>query len=133
MGTRIFEWRLTLWRLVHLPQSFWRLYCMWRNRFRVGEIYLDGFHHPVVVTESCAISPSGSRLGPWDYELAGISLLDGSSPRSSSVMHSAPERVSYQLACLWLANVDRLNQTAEHLSALLESSPALNQVWGQVR
>ncbi len=48
-----------------------------KNKIRVGDIYLDCDNHPVFCTES---------LGD---DVAGISLIDASRPRSCSIMHCA--------------------------------------------
>jgi hypothetical protein len=54
------------------------------DRIGVGDIYEDCAYHPVLCTLA-------------DYEgdeLAGISLIDGSSPRSCSPTHCGPVRLT---------------------------------------
>lgn len=54
------------------------------DRIEVGDIYEDCAYHPVLCTLA-------------DYEgdeLAGISLIDGSSPRSCSPTHCGPMRLT---------------------------------------
>lgn len=53
-----------------------------RLKIRVGDIYEDCAHHPVLCTESGADA------------VAGISLFDGSGPRSCSVHHCGPRKMT---------------------------------------
>lgn len=56
---------------------------LWRKRkIRVGDVYLDCDNHPVYCTESDG------------YDVAGKSLIDGSSPRSCSIKDCAVIRLS---------------------------------------
>lgn len=114
-------------RLLHLPSSLYRWYAL--PKISVGDIYLDCGNHPVVCTESVLVSPSGSTLGPWDYDLAGVSLLDGSFPRSCSVRHCAPRKVSYDMAILWAATQPERDKVLKTIHVIYEQSPELRQVW----
>lgn len=61
-------------------------------KFKLGDIYLDVFDHPTVCLE---IDIDYARK---DISLAGVSLFDGSYPRSCSVVHSAPDKIAYEEA-----------------------------------
>ena len=57
-----------------------------RKKFAVGKFYEDCAYHPVLCTE---IS---------EDDLSGISLIDGSSPRSCSLKHCAPRPLTFEEA-----------------------------------
>jgi len=67
-----------------------------------GDIYEDCAFHPVL----CYLVIRRRREGsPWwrllladDWDLCGISLLDGSRPRTCSVKHCAPQRITLDQA-----------------------------------
>ena len=61
-----------------------------KSDFKVGDIYEDGAYHPVLCTEV--------ETEERDVCLYGISLIDGSHPRSCSVMHSGPIKFSVEEA-----------------------------------
>lgn len=66
------------------------------DRIAVGDIYEDCFYHPVLCTSA-------------DYqedELSGISLIDGSSPRSCSPSHCGPVRLTVEEAVAIKADLD---------------------------
>lgn len=54
-----------------------------------GEIYEDCFYHPCVCTSVD------------DDEIQGISLVDGSYPRSCSIEHCAPRKLTVEEALRW--------------------------------
>jgi hypothetical protein len=81
-------------QIVRLPEN---LYRYWHQpRFKLGDIYLDCSWTPCVVTE--AETYGLSWAGPWDQDLSGISLLDGSYGHGCSAFHCAPERLEYPVA-----------------------------------
>ena len=59
---------------------------MKKRRVRVGEIYQDCTYHPVLCTESSA------------DDVLGISLIDGTYPRSCSPMHCGIRRLTLKQA-----------------------------------
>jgi hypothetical protein len=59
------------------------------KKFKLGDIYLDVFFHPTLCLE---IDINYERK---DISLVGISLFDGSYPRSCSVIHSSPDKISH--------------------------------------
>lgn len=124
MGKPLFG-SYVLRRLLQLPGNLYQ----WRRlpKIEVGDVYLDCGNHPVVCTEVTLVSTSS--LGPWDYDLAGVSLLDGSSPRSCSVRHCAPRKVTLDTAILWLATADKREHVLEHINQIVASSPELHRVW----
>jgi hypothetical protein len=61
------------------------------HEFFVGCIYEDCGFHPVLCT-AIDDEPGG------DSALTGISLIDGSAPRSCSVLHCGPELLSLEEA-----------------------------------
>ena len=61
-----------------------------KSDFKVGDIYEDGAYHPVLCTEV--------EIEKEDVCLYGISLIDGSHPRSCSVMHSGSIKFSVEEA-----------------------------------
>jgi hypothetical protein len=64
------------------------------ERIEVGDIYEDCAYHPVLCTSA-------------DYEgdeIAGISLIDGSWPRSCSPTHCGPVRLTIEEAVAIKAN-----------------------------
>jgi hypothetical protein len=125
-----------LGRLKWLPRNlieYWKL-----PRFKRGDIYLDCAWHPVVVLE--VETWRSGWFGPWDRDLAGISLLDGSQPRSCSVKHCAPDKVSYPMAehivslmlCLETdlqAALGRRTAGVENIKRIYDASPELQAVW----
>lgn len=137
MGDIAFEVRMFTHRLINFPRNlkdFRKL-----PRFKVGDIYLDCGWHPVVATE---VTWTGNGwLGPWDWDLAGVSLLDGSSPRSCSVRHCAPVKIDYSAAehivALMLdvdnqldAALKRRKAGVENIRRIYEVSPELQGLWG---
>lgn len=58
--------------------------------FKVGDIYLDVFDHPVLCMEV--------HMEEEDILLEGVSLYDGTYPRGCSVMHSAPDKIDLEQA-----------------------------------
>jgi hypothetical protein len=76
------------------------------DRIKVGDIYEDCAYHPVLCTLA-------------DYEgdeLAGISLIDGSSPRSCSPTHCGPVRLTVEEAVAIKQDLDAhvARKVAEH-------------------
>jgi hypothetical protein len=126
MGKYLFRYDV-FWRLWHLPKSLRELRSL--PRISKGDVYLDCGNHPVVCTSSELVSPSGSWLGPWDYDLTGVSLLDGSAPRSCSAHHCAPRKVSYEFAVVWLAIEPERHKALENIWHIYEQSPELRRVW----
>jgi hypothetical protein len=66
------------------------------DRIEVGDIYEDCSFHPVLCTVA---NYEGD-------ELAGISLIDGSSPRSCSPFHCGPARLTVDEAVAIKADLD---------------------------
>ncbi len=127
MSDQLFKARHNLRRFLRLPLN---LYGLWRlPKLRPGDVYLDCANHPVVCTESDLVTQSGSWFGPWDYDLAGVSLLDGSHPRSCSAKHCAPRKVSYEFAVLWVASKSERHEALENIRRIYEQSPELQRVW----
>ena len=54
-----------------------------------GEIYEDVFFHPCVCVEIT------------DFEIWGISLIDGSYPRTTDIQNSLPRKLSIKEAWIW--------------------------------
>ncbi len=63
-----------------------------KHEFKPGDIYLDVFGHPTV----CLLVTIEDN--DRDISLEGVSLLDATYPRSCSVVHSAPEKITYAQA-----------------------------------
>jgi hypothetical protein len=86
-------------RVIALPADL-RRYYSW-PRVKVGEVYEDCSYHPVMCTESVRHA--------WfmDHDLAGISLLDGSGPRSCSVRHCGVRLMSPEEVALRIENRGR--------------------------
>jgi hypothetical protein len=59
------------------------------NDLSVGEIYEDCFHHPCLC------------VSVDDDEIQGISLVDGSYPRSCSIEHCGPRKLTIEEARRW--------------------------------
>jgi hypothetical protein len=55
------------------------------QKVKVGDIYWDCAYHPVLCTESCRVK--NRRLFSYNHDVAGVSLFDGSRPRSCSIEH----------------------------------------------
>jgi hypothetical protein len=72
--------------------------------FAVGDNYEDCAYHPCLCT------------GAADEELSGISLIDGSSPRSCSVAHCGPEPLTVDQAVLIKAHLAKYVELREALS-----------------
>lgn len=62
----------------------------YKDEFKIGDIYTDVFDHPTLCMEV--------EIEDDDICLSGISLFDGTYPRSCSVLHSAPEKISFEEA-----------------------------------
>lgn len=58
------------------------------ERFAPGDLYEDVFYHPCLCVVACEA----------DDEIWGISLIDGSYPRSTSLGFSAPRKLSVEEA-----------------------------------
>jgi hypothetical protein len=56
----------------------------------IGDIYLDCNYHPVVCTE----------IDDWD--IAGISMVDGSGPRSCSIRHCGIQKLTKEETDVWI-------------------------------
>ncbi|MBI4532320.1 MAG: hypothetical protein HY711_00110 [Candidatus Melainabacteria bacterium] len=67
--------------------------------FAVGDIYQDCAYHPVLCTE---VNDEGH-----DVSLAGVSLLDGSSPRCCSVRHCGPRKMTSEEVARRIRNRDK--------------------------
>lgn len=137
MGDLPFEVWLFIRRLIRWPQSLYRFWKL--PRFKEGDIYLDCFWHPVAVTE--VTLTYWSLLGPYDWDLAGISLLDGTSPRGCSVRICGLQKLSYPVAehivSLMLggdhsleAALQRREAGVQNIQSIYEVSPELKQLWG---
>ncbi|MDX1535278.1 MAG: hypothetical protein R3346_00750 [Candidatus Spechtbacterales bacterium] len=61
------------------------------DTFKPGDIYLDCFNHPVLCTEAIDDDFGG-------MDLVGISLLDGSAPRSCSTRHCSVLKITVEEA-----------------------------------
>ena len=111
-------------------KRWWNFPGSWRRsrkltRFEVGDIYLDCSYHPVIVTE---VERCLSRQpGAWDYDLAGVSMIDGSWPRSCSVYHCAPEKIDHLTALLIAANWDAFVGSYSRMHELYRTHPELQQ------
>lgn len=130
MGNALFEVYIFLRRLVYFPIHLYKFRKM--PRFRVGDIYLDCAYHPVVATGVERFSYHA--LGPYDWILSGVSLYDGSSPRSCSVFHCTPRKLDFFLACMALAckrhlPFERLDEVAAELHRRYEKESWLHELW----
>jgi hypothetical protein len=83
-------------------------------RIRAGDVYEDCAYHPVLCTEAW-------REGWWDWNLAGVSLLDGSQPRCCSARYCGvrkmdPREVAFRLKRreAWLAAEQVWRATEDH-------------------
>jgi len=124
LGDVWFEFRLFLRRLVSLP---WHVYQFGKlERFRVGDYFLDGFGHPVFITEVTLFY--SHWLGPWDLELAGVSILDGQT-KSASVKHERPPKLGYETALVFVVLHQQLEEAAAEVFSLYERSPQLRAAW----
>ena len=92
--------QLFLHRLFRLPKSLWLIWQL--SRISTGDMYIDCSYRLVVCKESKLVSPSGSWLGPWDYDLTGIAILEGQECNCST-QHCAPQKVSPKCAVVLLA------------------------------
>lgn len=88
---------LWLGRLIDLPRNLYRWYRL--PKIRVGDTYISCGNLAVLCTES-TLSAS-SWLGPWDYDLVGVSLHDGETRSSCSASHCAPQKETWSVALLW--------------------------------
>lgn len=66
------------------------------KKINIGDIYWDCAYHPVLCTES-----DGD-------DVAGISLVDGSQPRSCSIKHCGVQRLTSDQVSVILQNRDLL-------------------------
>jgi hypothetical protein len=137
MGQLPFEIWLFIRRLWWFPchlYNFWKL-----PRFKEGDLYLDCGWHPVVCTE--VTWTCWRWLGPYDRDLAGVSLLDGSSPRSCSVIHCDPQKltgpVAAHIVSLMLegdqslgVSLERRKVGEKHIQNIIKQSPELQKLWG---
>lgn len=71
--------------------------------FAVGGVYEDGAYHPCLCTE----------VDEDDRQLTGISLIDGSLPRSCSMDHCGPEVLSVGQAALICCNFEEFRARRE--------------------
>jgi hypothetical protein len=71
-----------------------------RHRIQPGDIYEDCAYHPCLCYESTPVR--NAQVKWWrrwlgiadDWDVCGVSLLDGSRPRSGSLRHCALRRIS---------------------------------------
>lgn len=88
---------------------------------RVGQVYEDCSLHPVFCTES-----DGD-------DLAGVSLYDGSGPRSCSIRHCAPRALSVEeVIALVSRRKDFLQLEAEWQTAFQSGNAADYDYYGNV-
>lgn len=73
----------------------------------VGQIYRDCSYHPVLCTEV------------YDDDVAGVSLIDGSSPRSCSIRHCGVEVMDW----------DDVRKTLIHRDEFLLAQKAFQETW----
>ena len=77
------------------------------DEIEVGGFYYDCSYHPVLCTEN-------------DGEgVCGISLVDGSFPRSCSIKHCAPTPLTLEEA-LWVRFNGPFDEDKEHLQAVID-------------
>lgn len=62
------------------------------DQWAVGDIYEDCSYHPVLLTEIESYDHTDEQT------LMGISLIDGSGPRSCSTRHCGPRKLSMEEA-----------------------------------
>lgn len=86
------------------------------TKIKVGDIYEDCNYHPCL----CTISKG-------DY-LEGISLIDGSSPRSCSIIHCAPRKITLKEALEIKLNGPS-EEKKKHWAALEESGWKFSDKW----
>lgn len=109
------------------------LYQLWKlPRFRPGDIYLDCAYHPVVTTKVELMCYSW--WGPYDWDLSGVSLYDGTSPRGCSVIHCSPRKLDFFLTCMALAckrhmPMAQLEDAAAEINRLYEKETWLHELW----
>jgi hypothetical protein len=143
------EWHLTI-----LPKWYWlknapRNFRRFRQlpRIKPGDCFVDCGWHPVVATEAYMVRFMGV---PYDWDLAGVSLLDGSTPRACSAKHCNPQPIDLGTTELlvglmishpaWrerdperaLDGQLALQKSAQdHILRIFQQSPDLQQVWEQ--
>ena len=97
----------TVWHHEHVESS---------HRFVKGGIYEDCAYHPVLCTD----------VNDEAREIQGISLLDGSIPRSCSIDHCGPEPLGTDAALLIRLNFDsykRLRVAGKSVDAAIIELP----------
>ncbi len=118
------EMKLFLMRWMAFPRELRRSRAL--PDFEMGDIYLDCAYHPVIATE--AVRFRTAQPGCWDADLAGVSMIDGSGPRSCSVFHCAPQKISLELALLITIHWEEFNAALDRLNALYETHPELQRL-----
>ncbi len=111
-------------RWLHFPSSLKQ--SLELPRFQVGDIYLDCSYHPVIATE--VEKYHWQQPGAWDYDLAGVSMIDGSWPRSCSVLHCAPQKLDLVTALLITAHWDEFVNAYSRLSDQYQTSEELRRI-----
>lgn len=125
MGNRNIWWKFKL--LLRFPLNYYRFKRL--TRFEIGDYYLDCFGHPCVVTEVNTVY--GIWYGLWDIDIAGVSLVDGTAPRSCSVYHCAPEKITYEFALVCKILYSQRKQATEDIYQIYQQTPELQKAWGK--
>lgn len=111
----------------------WLRYPLERKRsrslpdFTPGDIYLDCDYHPVIAAEIVRFRTS--QPGYWDADLAGVSMIDGSFPRSCSLRHCAPCKLSPEDAMLIVLHWDELQEERQRITNLIATKPELRKLY----
>jgi hypothetical protein len=126
--------------IARLPQLYSNLLERFalERRIRPGDYIIDGrTNHPVFVV-SCELEVI-SRLGPWDYAITGISLVDGSEVIGNSAKHSGLTALTYEQAvahlivAFWTRGTGQevWQAAADHVGTVLQNSPLYRKFTSQ--
>jgi hypothetical protein len=100
------------------------------DKVKVGDIYWDCSYHPVLCTESVRVK---RHFRTVDYDVAGVSLFDGSRPRSCSVHHCGVTKLKLvQIQWLILHREDFLSAEAQWRNGEVEAYKPLLKEWDRL-
>jgi len=91
-----------------------------KNQIKPGDFYQDCGYHPVLCTKADA------------YEVEGISLIDGSSPRCCSTAYCKPRKISFRTAIRIKTKGPSTAQKA-HTEALNKSADWDFKIWWETK
>jgi hypothetical protein len=68
-----------------------------QQRIQPGDYFINGYdNHPCLVVR-CELT-SVSEVGPWDYDIVGVSIVDGRTETSNSARYSGLTPLPYEVA-----------------------------------